>query len=36
MRRLILEISEKELLKFGLEMQPFQRIRCSVKSRIQG
>jgi hypothetical protein len=27
MRRLILEISEKELLKFGLEMQPFQKIK---------
>lgn len=27
MRRLILEISEKELLKFGLEMQTFQKIK---------
>ena len=27
MRRLILEISEKELLKFGLEMQPFKKIK---------
>jgi len=27
MRRLILEISEKELLKFGLEMEPFQKIK---------
>ncbi len=27
MRRLILEISEKELLKFGLEMQSFQKIK---------
>jgi hypothetical protein len=26
MRRLIIEISEKELLKFGLEIQPFQKI----------